>query len=186
MSEKPKGIQRRKVLREKAQTLVKSFAPSSPTPQPMEILVHELMVHKVELEMQNEELQRSNNAMEESRDYYLDFYEFAPVGYITLARDGLIREINLTGCAMLGVDRFRIMSRRLSSYVAQHEQDRWHRLFMNIMQHSETQKQVFDLELMRTDGSTLYGYFNCIKCNPSDSSEVLRIALTDISKLKQT
>jgi PAS domain S-box-containing protein len=182
MSDKPNGIQRRKVLREKAQELVKFAIPFNPTA--LEIILHELMVHKVELEMQNEELQRSQITMEESRDRYLDFYEFAPVGYITLTRDGLIREINLTGCAMLGVDRFRIMSRRFSSYISQLDQDRWHRLFIRTMQHSDIQKQAFDLKLIRADGSILSAYLNCVKCNLSDSSSDLRIALTDISQLK--
>lgn len=184
MSEQPKGTKRRNILRVRAEALLQNLAPSKSTAQTTEILMHELMVHKVELEIQNEELRRSNNLIEDSRDRYVDFYEFAPVGYITLSRDGLIREINLTGCVMLGVERFRIISRRLSSYVAPHEKDRWHRLFMNIMEHSETEKQAFDLEMMRADGSVFYAYLNCTKSQKLESSEELRIALTDISKLK--
>lgn len=184
MSENRKGTERRKKLREEAEALVEHFAPPKSTAQTVEILMHELMVHKVELEMQNEELRRSNNSIEDSRDRYVDFYEFAPVGYITLSRDGLIREINLTGCVMIGVERFRIISRRLSSYVAPHDKDRWHRLFMNIMEHSEIEKQAFDLEIIRADGSVFYAYLNCMKCQISESSNELRIALTDISNLK--
>lgn len=184
MSEKRNGNNERKNLRGKAEALIKNLAPKS-SAQAMELLMHELMLHKVELEMQNEELKTTHILMEESRDRYVDFYEFAPVGYITLGRDGLIREINLTGCIMFGVERFRIMSRRLSSYVAPHDKDRWHRLFMNIMEHTETEKRAFDLEMMRDDGSIFYAYLNCIKWQTSESSIELRIALTDISKLKE-
>ncbi len=185
MSEKRTGIERRKTLREKAEALVINLSPSKTTAQVTEMLTHELLVHKVELEMQNEELQRANASMEEARDRYVDFYEFAPVGYISLSRDGLISEINLTGSVLLGVDRFRLISRRLSNYVAPQDKDRWHRLFMNMMEHIETEKQAFDLEMIRADGSIFYAYLNCIKRQLLDSPIELRIALTDISKLKQ-
>lgn len=184
MNEKRKGIEQRKNLRGKAEAMIKNLAPKSHA-QAIEILMHEIMVHKVELEMQNEELQRTHHLMEASRDRYVDFYEFAPVGYVTLSRDGLIRKINLTACDMLGVERFRIMSRRLSSYVAPHERDRWHRLFMSIMEHEEIQKEAFDLEMIRDDGSIIYVYINCIKWQTSESLTELRISLTNISKLKQ-
>lgn len=183
MSQKRTGIERRKILRKKAEALVIHFTPSK-SAQSIEILMHELMVHKVELEMQNEELQSTNNIIEESRDRYVDYYEFSPIGYITLGREGLIREINLTGCVMLGVERFRIISRRLSNYVAVHERDRWHRLFMSIMEHAEIEKLAFDLELIRGDGSIFYVYLNCIKYQILESSVGLRIAVTDITNLK--
>jgi len=185
MSEKRKGVERRQTLRDKAEALVVNLSPSKTRAQAAEILTHELLVHKVELEMQNEELQRANASIEEARDRYLDFYEFAPVGYITLSRDGLISEINLSGAVLLGVERFRLISRRLSNYVAPHDKDRWHRLFMSMMEHTETEKQAFDLEIIRADGSPFYAYLNCIKRQILDSPIELRITLTDISKLKQ-
>lgn len=185
MNKKRKGMERRKALRDKAEALVENFSPSKSAGEAVEILMHELMVHKIELEMQNEELQQTNNLMEESRDRYVDFYEFSPIGYITLTRGGLISEINLTGCSMLGVERFRIMSRRLSSYVAMHDRDRWHRLFMHIMQHAEIEKRAFALEMLRADGSTMHAYLHCVKIQETDSSEALRIAVTDISDLRQ-
>ena len=63
---------------------------------------HELEVHKVELEIQNEQLVEAQAALELSRDRYIDLYEFAPVGYLTLSREGIIREINLSGTISLG------------------------------------------------------------------------------------
>jgi PAS domain-containing protein len=67
--------------------------------------LHELQVHQIELEMQNEELRRAQLTTEESRDRYADLYEFAPIGYFTLTRTGMVFEVNLTGAEMLGVER---------------------------------------------------------------------------------
>lgn len=185
MNEKRDGNERRRLLREQAEALVETFAPSKSAVQTTEILMHELMVHKVELEMQNEELNRSNISLEESRDRYVNLYEFSPVGYITLSGDGLVNEINLSGSVMLGIERFRIISRRFSNYVALNDRDRWHLSFMNIMQHAETIKQAIDLHINRADGTLFYAYLTCVKIPVSEYSSELRITLTDISELKQ-
>ena len=65
----------------------------------------------------------------------MDLYEFAPVGYITINRKGLIKEINLKGAAFLGVDRAKLINQRFSKFIAEQDQDRWYRLFLNIMDH---------------------------------------------------
>jgi PAS domain S-box-containing protein len=81
-------------------------------------LVHELQVHQLELEMQNEELQHARNEMEAGLEKYSDLYDFAPVGYLTLDREGTIREANLTSASLLGVARSRLIKRRLGLYVS--------------------------------------------------------------------
>ena len=75
-------------------------APEDRTGKTAEKVLHELQVHQIELEMQNEELKRAQVALEESRDKYLDLYDFAPVGYFTLTRKGEIAEANLAGAAI--------------------------------------------------------------------------------------
>ncbi len=86
----------------------KGQAGKGATPLPAEEpqrLIHELQVHQIELEMQNEELQKSRAEVEAGLALYADLYDFAPVGYFTLDRDGTIRLVNLAGARLLGLER---------------------------------------------------------------------------------
>jgi len=81
-------------------------------------LLHELQVHQIELEMQNSELEETRDRLEVLLEKYTDLYDFAPVGYMSLDERGRIIEVNLTGAALLGIDRSRLISQRLSAFVA--------------------------------------------------------------------
>ena len=81
-------------------------------------LLHELQVHQLELEMQNEELHRTRSELETALSRYMDRYDFAPVGYVTLGPDGTIRTVNLTGADLLGVERSRLIDRRLGQFIS--------------------------------------------------------------------
>ena len=86
-------------------------------------LVHDLQTHRIELEMQNEELRRTQEELVESRDRYSKLYDFAPVGYVTVSDKGMIIEANLTLATMLGVDRGALVGHPLSAFVAREDQD---------------------------------------------------------------
>jgi len=88
-----------------------------PTGEDLRRLVHELEVHQLELEMQNEELCRAKEGLEEARLKYADLYDFAPVGYLTLDRDGAIRGANLAAAGLLGTERSRLPGRRFQLFV---------------------------------------------------------------------
>ena len=81
-------------------------------------LVHELQVHQIELEMQNEELLRARAEIEAGLERYTDLYDFAPIGYFALGRDGIINQANLRGAQLLGVERARLIGRRFELFVA--------------------------------------------------------------------
>jgi len=184
MNQKWDGSERRKSLREQAEAMVVSLSPDQISSQPAEILLHELLVHKVELEMQNEELRRAYSSLEEARDRYIDLYEFAPVGYITVSREGLISEINLTGATLLGWERTKLLKRRFSQFVALPDRDRWHRLFLNMMENANGNKHELGLEMTHADDTRFYAHLNCLPKLSADAAPVLRIALTDITQQK--
>ncbi len=105
-------------LREKAERELKSHIADLQNLSTMDLqsLVHELQVHQIELEMQNEELHRAQIELEESRSRYSDLYDFAPIGYFTFDKNGLIIEVNLTGANILGVERGFLINKPFSFY----------------------------------------------------------------------
>jgi PAS domain S-box-containing protein len=80
-------------------------------------LVHELQVHQVELEMQNAELEEARARTEVLLDKYTDLYDFAPVGYFSLAASSRVELVNLTGARLVGIDRSRLVGQTLVQYV---------------------------------------------------------------------
>ena len=88
-----------------------------------EHLIHELEVHQIELEMQNEELRASQFELEKVLDRFSDLYDFAPVGYFTLSESGLIISSNLTFSAMLGIERGYLLRQPLSRFIFEEDQD---------------------------------------------------------------
>jgi diguanylate cyclase (GGDEF)-like protein/PAS domain S-box-containing protein len=107
-------------VREKAEKLL-AEQPGGARPEAsrdLKRLVHELEVNQIEAEAQNKELREANEAAERSLARYEDLYDFAPVGYFTLTPQGAIREANLTGARLLGVERTRLINRRLQLFVS--------------------------------------------------------------------
>lgn len=82
-------------------------------------LVHELQVHQIELEMQNEELQQARTRADAHLAQYTELYDFAPTGYLTLDCEGMILQANLTGSLLLGVERSRMLKRRFRVFVVE-------------------------------------------------------------------
>lgn len=108
-------------------------------------LVHELQVHQVELEMQNEALQESQAAVEAGLRWYADLYDFSPAAYFTLDRDGVIRELNLAGALMLGAERARLSGRRFAGFVGESSKAEVNRLLERTF--SSSARQSCDVEL---------------------------------------
>jgi len=180
MSKKPS---QQDPLRTKAEVQLAHASASDGPPRSADELLHELQVRQIELEIQNEELRRAQVAIEESRDRYVDLYEFAPVGYITLSREGQIAALNLTGAALLGEDRKELLDRRFARLVAPADHDRWQRFFMNVIRHGD--KQICELTLQRSDGTAFDARLDSLPIAAGAVVPALRITLIDNTARKQ-
>lgn len=182
MNQKWDGIERRQSLRAQAEALVASLSPQGASAKPTEVLLHELLVHKVELEMQNEELRTTHAALAEALECYTDLYEFAPAGYVTIDTDDKIREINLAGTTLLGADRGQLIDSRFSRLIAPRDSDDWYRLFREMMTSTAEDKHSFGIHMLRADGTMFYAHLNCLRRELAESRPMLRVALTEASQ----
>ena len=152
--------------------------------QTPEELIHELQVHQIELETQAEELRRAHAELEESRNKYLDLYEFAPLGYLTLNNKALVTEVNLTGATLLGTDQRKLHNARFRSFVAPGDVETWDRYFMGVLQNGE--KITRTLMLTRGDGSLFPAQLESIRITgTSEGNPTVRVAFSDITERKQ-
>lgn len=167
-------------LRQAAETQLSNVYLRDLAVRPAEILLHELQVHQVELEMQNETLRQAQIDLEESRDRYVDLYEFTPLGYLTLTSDGLISEINLTGARLLGVERKRLLQKCFTTFVIPEDRDHWITQYLSVTKQGG---QVgLELALQRSDGTVFHAQLN-MAVHPADAEKrAIRITLTDISQ----
>jgi PAS domain S-box-containing protein len=141
-------------------------------------------VHQIELEMQNEELRRTQAELETSRARYFDLYDLAPVGYVTIGEQGLILEANFTAATLLGVPRGALVKQRLTRFIVPDDQDRYYlhrkRLF------ATGTRQVFDLRLQKEDGTQFWARFEATPTQDADgATELCRAVVSDISELKR-
>ncbi len=171
-------------LRQEAESQLERKVPSLVKPLPGENLLHELMhelrVSKIELEMQNESLRQSQIELEKSRDRYVDLYEFALVGYLTLNQNSLIQDINLPGAELLGVERNKLLGRRFASFVAPEDQDHWNHLFHSAIK--SDQKFCCKLKLRHESETPTNIMLICQRLHKLDEQIVLRITLIDITE----
>jgi len=151
--------------------------------QSAETLLHELQVHQIELKMQNEALREAQVALEETRDRYVDLYEFAPVGYLSLSVHGLIEEINLTGAKLLNRERQRLLDTRFAHYVMDADQAAWHHFFRQALLNGDD--LTGEVELKRNGAEHLVVSLKSVAIKTQGEVTGLRLTLSDITTLKQ-
>lgn len=145
-------------------------------------LVHELEVHQIELEMQNEELRGAHVAIEEGRHRYSDLFDFAPVGYVTLTEKGVIKEINLTGSLMLGTERAFLTGRPFLPYLLRDDFKR----FMDYMRDAILTGEKTTTELtLAVKGGLLPVQLMGIATGDAGCGADLRMVMTDIAARKK-
>jgi len=147
-------------------------------------VLHELRVHQIELEMQNEELRRAQEALDVSRARYFDLYDLAPVGYVTLSAKGMMLEINLTAAELLRVERGTLAQNPFSHFVQQEDEDIFYRCCKQLFKTGTP--QVCELRIVRKDASPFWARLEATVTPdaPADAL-VARVVLSDISERKQ-
>jgi PAS domain S-box-containing protein len=147
-------------------------------------LLHELQVHQIELEMQNEELRRAVLEREKSEEKFLDFYDFAPVGYFTLNKQGMILGLNLAGAGFLGIERKRLVNRPFSHFVHPESHDTFH-LHREAVLDSST-RQTCEVVLQKNGGGGLFhARLDSIGVE-IQGERVIHAVMTDITERKLT
>lgn len=168
--------------------------PAEAARQSLAYLLDELRVQQGELERQNEALRQAQIALEQSRDRYRDLYEFAPVGYLTLTRSGLVGEANITAATLLGVERDALCGQRFDRFVAAPDRQRWLHKFAAVMARGGL--QAFEMTVCGPDeaAEACQVQVACLRVeadSPVDAKggcvagRTLRVTLIDISEKKR-
>jgi two-component system, NtrC family, sensor kinase len=167
-------------LGSKTETREKKIAAgTSRLPSARDALVHDLQVHQLELEMQNEQLFNTQELLHESLEKYADLYNFAPVGYITLDRDGLILEANLTFSSQIDLNRADLINTPLGVYLAGEDRGRLRAHLDEVF--ATEGRQTCELRLEKPKGPILYIQLTSIALKKDDGSQLCRTSVTDIS-----
>jgi PAS domain S-box-containing protein len=183
-SETKKDDPRFEELRRKAEeTLKKIESELAMIPdERVQHLAHELHVHQIELEMQNEELRRAHEELEESRSKYSYLYDIAPIGYFTGDQKGTILEINLTGAKLLGYERRRMIGKSFALHLQQAETQTFYS-HLNKVFESEL-KQSCELKVRRKDRSEFHVRLESIASQHGGGIRCFT-AIIDITERKQ-
>jgi len=189
MSAKGKHPPQAATLRERAEKLFRETLDSSLdhldglSPETLRTSLHELRVHQIELEMQNEEMLRSQTELAKSRALYFDLYDLAPVGYCTVSEKGLILRANLSAVTLLGMDRSRLLERTFSSFLIKEDQDSFYLLRKRLLDTGKP--QAGELRILRPDGVTLWVRVDATTTPADDGSPLCQVILSDITGRKQ-
>jgi len=155
------------------------------TPSPDEALrmLHELRIHQIELEMQNEELRRTQTELEDARARYFDLYDLAPVGYFSISEKGLILEANLTAANLLGTARAILVGQPLSRFILPEDQDIYYRHHKQLLETGKA--QACELRMARKDGAQFWAGFETTIAQNGDGHLLCRTVLSEITKRKR-
>jgi diguanylate cyclase (GGDEF)-like protein/PAS domain S-box-containing protein len=145
-------------------------------------LLHELQEHRIQLEMQKDELQRTHAELEHAKQRYADLYEFSPVSYLTVSHEGVITAANISGADLLCEPRKKLLGRLLYHYISGEDRDR---LYLRIMLAFKTGESLHcELKMQRADNLISHVLLES-KSNEADDKTSLLITLTDFTERKQ-
>ncbi|MFA6400398.1 MAG: PAS domain-containing protein [Salinivirgaceae bacterium] len=143
-------------------------------------LLHELQVHQIEFEMQNEELRMAYEIAEKALQKYTMLYDLAPMGYFTLNLEGIILDLNFTGAQILGGRRFSLLKSNFKLFVADESKQEFNQFFSKIF--SSNSKETCEVRLNCDRKLTCLVYIEGII---SSENEQCLLSIVDISRFKK-
>lgn len=152
------------------------------SPAASRTLVHELQVHQIELEMQNEELRRTQLHLDAARARYFDLFDLAPVGYCTLSEQGLIMEANMAAASLLGVDRSVLVGQRFSRFILTTFQDTFYLYRKRLFETGKS--QTCELKMTKSDGQHFWVCLTTTAAQSDMGTPLQRVVLIDITDSK--
>ena len=147
-------------------------------------LFHELHVHQIELELQNNELRQTQLELNTAKARYFDLYDLAPVGYLTICKNGLISQANLAAATLLGLPRRKLINKRLSSFIVNDDLDHYYSFRNQIFESHEP--QALSLRMLNNDGIQFWAHLEASAAQDDEGVPSLRITLTNITELIKT
>lgn len=148
-------------------------------------LVHEPDTYQIELELQNEDLRQAQKQQEDSHRRYLDLYDFAPVGYLTINEKGMIVELNLTASDMLGLERKSLLGQPFSRFIVGKSKGIYYLSRKKLLETQEAQS--YELQIRKEDDSLFYAQLKSVVSSAVDGDTgQFRVILIDISQQLQT
>lgn len=145
-------------------------------------VLHELQVHQIELEMQNEELRDAHVALDFERARYFDLYDLAPVGYCTINNQGQIKRANLTAASLLGATRSELLGQRWSQFIHELDADVYYLQNKKLLESGEPQS--CELRMTRRDGRSLWVQCSSTTSTNLDDEIEIREVFSDITARK--
>jgi two-component system, cell cycle sensor histidine kinase and response regulator CckA len=175
----------RQELRSRAEERLRAAQPESGNHENEELLklVQELQLHRVELEVQNEELRRTQAELTHSRAEFADLYDFAPVGYLSLDPDGRILRANLTAAALLAAERDHLIGRIFLLQVAAEDREIFYNHFREVTR--KQHRAACELRLVKKTGEIFHAGLESVPVRTPDGSILCRSSLLDISERKR-
>lgn len=154
-------------------------------------ILHELRVHQIELEMQNEELQSVQAELDIAQARYFDLFDLAPVGYFTISEEGLILEVNLTASSLLGVVRSALVRQPITRFILKGDQDIYYLCRKQLFDARSAdsgphgKSQVCELRMMKKGGTPFWVRLEATAAQDTDGPFVCRIVMSDITEHKR-
>ena len=190
MTSKDNRLEKAAELRRRAEEIAREKTARSPenikamSPEETRQTLHELRVHQIELEMQNEHLRQAQVELDASRERYFALYDLAPLGYCILSDQGLILEANLTVATLLGVDKDALVKQPITRFILKEDQDIYYLHCKHLFESGKPHAS--ELRMVKKDGTAFWTHLAATVAQNPEGGPVCRVVLSDITDRKRS